>query len=208
LIRIPQKCHRNIERGTTTLYFDHATPIEYDIRGGICWPISFEVAPGQFQVMGYAVLCGYNVKTGAVVVLSQRDWVVVDNVTDQKGIVTHEGIGNWFNRCWSKYFGKLFYYHQPAHLRQRLKLEISRSEIIQPKPVFRSIDWSHDVEAIHTVWRLAAENRIAWGKDSKLHQDMQRVSYADMKTITAPILALVCAVMGFERFPWRQPDET
>jgi hypothetical protein len=203
LIRIPTKCHRNTERETTTLYFGNATPIEYDIRGGICWPISFEVAPGQFQVQGYAVLCGYNVKTGALVVLSQQEWVVVNNVVDSSGIVTHEGLGNWFNRCWSKYFGQKFYYHQPPHLRQRLKLEINRSEPIQPKPIFKEIDWSHDVEAIHTVWRLAAENKLAWDKDSPLHQDMQRLSYADTKTITASIHALVCAVMGFERFPWR-----
>ena len=137
MIEKPNKAHYNLEQRTSTLYFEAQTHAEYMMRGGVCWPISVEVR-GKMDVYGYIIMTGYNVESGLVTVFEQKQFVVVDNILRLDKSIEYHGIAPWFNRCWSKYFASDFFWNQDFELAKKYRLEVIRSEMIKPQPVYRS----------------------------------------------------------------------
>jgi len=207
LIERPQNCHFVERRETSILYFDKGRSVEYDVRGGMCFPFSFEPSPGHFDYAGYSVLAGMDVLSGKITIFEQRPWVVVENIIGPDNALQYRGVAEWLNRCWSKYFGRRFYYHQPHELKRKYILEIIRSDMVNPDPSFISVPWGSgdEAEALHVVWKAVKLKTVQIERDTRLAQDLliQKEGKDRPKYIPPSIHALMCVLMAYERFPWR-----
>ncbi len=198
----PTKAHFNHKRGTSMLYFPDNTLGEYYMRGGICWPTSYEI-DGVRDVNGCAVMVGQEVETKICYIFDVQTWIVVDSILDSNQKVEFTGIGLWFNRLWSRFFARDFYWKQDFELAKKYRLEILRSKMVKPKPQFIEVPWTDDEDALNVVWKQAKMKKLLGDKGSILSEQMALVKKGD-KQVYPAVHALCCAMMGIERFPWRK----
>lgn len=200
----PTKCHYDAKKGISILYFkDDDNKIgEYYMRGGICWPVVFEEPDNPRDYSGYAILAGQDVWTKKIVIFEERSFVTVDHILRPNKTIEFDGLAPWFNRCWSHYFGCLFYWHQDFELAKKFRLETIRSQMVQPKPQFVEVPWSDDEAARMQIWKYIKLKALDGQKDGDLFRQMQQVQKEDKKTMPA-VHALACLISGFERFPYR-----
>jgi hypothetical protein len=209
MIKKPTKVHYNEERQTSFLFFDNrsdewADPVECSMRGGICWPKTVRFEPNA-EVEGFILLAGINVETRTITVFEQKSFVVVENIVRKDGVIEHQGIEQWLNTCWTRYFGNRFYWFQDRELTKKYRLEVLRSMSIQPKPAFIRIELSKDSAIpVHTIWKLLNMDKLKYERDSKLHEALILTEKGEKETLPA-VHALTCLLEGVERHPWREP---
>lgn len=198
--------HYDKDRKVSILYWDGGTQAEYDIKGGICFPISYEFMQG-IHVDGFALLAGQDVRTKVVTVFEQRKFVVIDNIINpETQAIELFGLAPWFDEMWAKYYGRKFFYHQEPEIARKYKLEVSRSMMIQPKPSMIEIDWQDDSDVIHTVWRYIATNRLKIEKGSELQNQLEMLKTTEKKQVFPAVRALECVLAAFDKYPWREPN--
>lgn len=202
MIEKPNKAHFNLEQRTSTLYFEDQVHADYMMRGGVCWPIPVDTGKG-LDVYGYIIMCGYDVKTGLVTVFEQTDFIVIDNILKPDRAIEYPGIAPWINRCWSKYFAQDFFWNQDWELAKTYRLQVIRSEMIEPKPQFIEIGWSDLAEAQQTLWKYVKVGKVSIEKDSKLYKQLELTKSTD-KQIYPATHALMCCLCGIERSPYRK----
>jgi hypothetical protein len=204
----PVKVHYDQDRQTSLLFFDNrsdawADPVEYQMRGGICWPktVVFDIG---VEVEGFVLLAGINVKSREVRVFEQKSFVVVENIVAGDGTIEHQGIEQWLNTCWTRYFGTKYYWFQDRELTKKYRLEVLRSMAIQPKPQFIRVELSKDKEIpIHTIWKMLSLDKLKIERDSKLYKALE-VTQKGQKEILPAVHALTVLLEGVERYPYRQ----
>ncbi len=205
----PVRAYYDKTRQTSMLFFDKrsdawADPVEYSMRGGMCWPktVRFDIG---VDVEGFVLLAGVNVKTREVRVFEQRAFVVVENIIAGDGSIEHPGIEQWLNICWTRYFGRKFYWFQDRELTKKYRLEVLRSLVIQPKPEFIRIELSKDKEIpIHTVWKFMNVGKLKIERDSLLWKALE-LTQKGKKEMLPAVHALTVLLEGVERHPWREP---
>ncbi len=209
MIERPVKAHANLQRKTSTLFFRDGSFAEYYMIGAVCWPMTYEDAPGIIDNQGFLVMAGKAVGDGGdgvVTLFEQHPFVVVDNVLKGDGTIEFPGIASTLNRIWAQYYADRYYFHQDYEHSRTYRLEVLRSEMTKPKPKFIEIPWASDDEARHTIWRYVKLKRIRIDKDSEMARQLSVVK-AGAKDTTPAVHALQCLLMGLERFPWRKPKE-
>jgi len=188
---------------TSTLYWDKDTLRQMYVYGGVCWPIVVGV-PSNRKVQGFAVLAGYDAEEGKHYILDQYPFVTVDHCLGEYGIITHKGVGAFFNSCWKSYFGTRFYYRQPGETHKKYLFEIIRSKSVEPKPLLLECQWDNDEIADQSVIEKAQLKKLAWEKGSLLDVAVSEL-IVDPDHASPEWNALRCAMVGFDRYPWHKP---
>lgn len=192
-----------------TLYFDFdEEKLEYpqgnfDIRGGICFPTEFQDEHGNFDIQGFAVLVGFDLDKKIFTVFEECSFIVIDNILNDDQLIEHQGISSWFSACWSRYYSRKYYWHQDAEMAKRYRLEIGRSQMIEPKPSFIEVPWGNDSDARHIVWKYVKAKKLRYQKGSELHTQLELAKKGENRMYPA-VHALQCALMGMARFSFRK----
>ena len=196
-----------------TLYFDFDEEElrypqgEFDVRGGICFPMELQDEHGNFDVQGFVVLVGFDLEKKIFKVFEERSFLVIDNILNSDQLIEHRGIASWFSTCWSKYYCRKYYWHQDGEMIKQYRLEVGRSQMIKPKPTLVEIPWGSDSDARHVVWKHVRSKRLRYKKNGELHTQLELTKKSKKQTYPA-VHALQCALVGMERFPFRKrvPD--
>jgi hypothetical protein len=211
-MKFPTHKHFDSYRKTTWLYFDDEAPRESVIRGGVCFPMHYQT-PGGVETGGYAVLAGQDLLTGMIHVYTQSPWVTVldilaaaDDPVLPLHAIKYRGISDWFNAAWKEYFGRTFYFTQPEELSRRFRLQISRSPMINPKPIIVEVPVYGPTDFMDSVWHGVKSEKLKIPQDSELFRDLGEMMQDD-KVMRPSVHALGCCLLGYERFPWRKPFE-
>jgi len=198
----PQSVILNRDK-TATLYYSDKENVKAYMYGGVCWPIL--VGPSTSRsVRGFVVLLAYDVLNDVHSVVDQQEFVTVDHFRDENNMITHYGVGMFFNRAWKDYFAERFYYNQRADTHRRYKLEILRSYTVSPKPLLLNTHWDDDEIADQSVIEKAQLRKLKWSKESLLDTAVEEL-IVDPDHSSPEWNALRCAVVGFDRYPWRKP---
>lgn len=214
----PTNRHAEIERGTSMLYFEGQTPHEFYLKGGLCYPASYEI-PGEDSRMirdikGYAVMAGMDIRTKIVYVFEATSWRSIDNIIDpQTGRITEQGLSHWFNNVWGTYFARKFYWHQRPDMARRYHIEIIRSQMIRPQPEIIEAPTTDVAELLDCIWLYNSQGRLKYTGfedpikktgPTELHQQLEMVRAGDKQLMPA-VHALGCCLLSMERFPLRLP---
>lgn len=190
-------------RKTSWLFFDDAEPMEVYVKGGICFPEKYKTSEG-IKTNGYAVLGCQDIKTQKVYIFEQMSWVTIDDILeDESNQIKWEGLSHWFNKCWTEYFGSNFYFCQEDELTKRYRIQISRSPMINPKPVMIETIAEKRENIIGNIWHWVMTERVRM-QESELHAHLIMTKEDDTQFFPA-VHALGCCLMAFERSPWREP---
>ncbi len=197
----PRKVLYDLEKRISTLYFHDGSSGDYRMRGAVCWPMTVERTKGDPNVEGFILMAGQDVDTGKVFIFEQKKFVVVDHIVNN-GVIEFEGISSWFNRCWSKYFARDFFWNQTREHAKAYRLEVIRSKMIDPKPQFIEVGWGDVAEVKHTVWKLVKTNKIWYEQGSQLHEELDLIKKGELETVPS-VHAMMCLAYGLERYPIR-----
>ena len=189
----PRKATYNAKRQTSTLYFkDFDDSREFYMRGGVCWP--------EGDAEGFALLGGQNVNGNRVHVFEEMEFATIDDIRNSDQSIKYHGLASWLNRCWSKYFARLYFWNQPQAIHDRFRLQVYRSGSIEPKPGFIEIDLGKDHER-PLVADFVRTGRLVIGKDSELARQLE-VSRHDDKAELPAVKALGRLLAGLQRSPF------
>ena len=205
----PKKAHYNDKTGTSRLFFpwDDLTKTREDaehyMRGGVCFPTAVTMPNGDIDVQGYIIMAGYNIDTGITTIFEEREFIVIQNILGQKGELDYEGLGQWLNKTWSKYFAKQYFFHQDHEMTKQYRLEIIRDQTIVPTPEFVKVPWDSDQEAQNIIWKNIKMKKIRYDKDGKIVEGLKKIK-AGEKEVVPVVHALQCLLAGLERYPFRR----
>lgn len=207
---IPKPTHRhyNLKRNTSLLYFDdNEFPIEFYMRGGVCFPIQYEILGRGMDTNGFALMAGLNLSTGVVTVFEQAQWVTIDDILDKENqTIRFPGLSHWLNMIWNQYFARAYYWCQEEELARRYRLQILRSMMIDPKPWFYEIHAMTPNDIVSCIWRYTKTGRIIIERDSELAAQLGQAQKGD-KQILPAVYALGCCLTGIDLYPFRAPVE-
>lgn len=197
----PAHAVRDTNRKTTRLWFADDSPVptgEYDIRGGICWPIPTP----DGGIKGFAVVIGRHLSTNVYHWLDETEWICVDHVMED-GRVAFEGIAPWLNDVWRRFHLGQWYYHGDRELAFRYRTQIKKSEQIQPKPKMTEALWDRDEYAIAILREIKEGNRFAVPRDSITFQtEVVWSAAAPGSDMPGPMLALCSVLASMELYRW------
>ena len=189
----PRKATYNQKRETSTLYFkDFDDNREFYMRGGVCWP--------EGDSDGFAIMAGQQIGNDQIYVFEQIEFATIEDIRDKSQIIKYHGLASWLNRCWSKYFGRRYFWNQPQAIHDRFRLQVYRSGSIEPKPGFIEIDLGKDEEH-PLVADFVRAGRLVIGKDSELARQLE-VARHDEKTELPAVRALGRLLAGLQRYPF------
>lgn len=205
-MKTPMQAIRNEHEDATRLFYPDGTSRLLYIRGGVCWPQLY-YKDGRQDLIGYAVLCGEDVDNAEFLVLSERSFLTVDHLLKNgTNVIEHEGLASWFNRMWSDYLCRTFYWHQPEELRRRYLREVLRSSMIAPKPSLPEVHWS-DLDAVRQhVWESVKRGLFRADRDGAVLQQLSLAKIGNNQHLPA-VHALCCAMAGMQRSPRRPRRE-
>ncbi len=193
-MELPKNRHYNLDKETSTLYFEDREPGEFYMRGAIFWPEAGS---------GFAIMAGLEIDTGKVHIFEQRSFLTVENILKPDRTIEYEGVAAWFNRCWSRYFADSYFWNQDVQLEKRFRLQVIRSQMIEPKPHFIEAPFGDENEARHLSFEYGRTGRLLIEKDSELAQQLE-LSEHDEKTQYPAVRALGRLLIGLERYPFRR----
>jgi hypothetical protein len=200
----------NAERQTTIVVESNGDRTEYSVRGGICWPVRYELE-GFVDFGGYALMCAQNIETKEVRVLSQMSFVSVEHIFGELGKIERKGLYFWLNLCWAHWFCLDYYWNQPFDYGKKYRLEVLRHPGVQPKPNFIEVPWTTDDDAAQLIWQHLKLDLLDCGREGtplfeqlNLFERRGRGSGVGSSILPA-VRALECVLLAYERFPWRRP---
>lgn len=199
---------------SVTLYFDFDDEElrypqgEFDIRGGICWPVTFR-KDGYVDSQGYILVAGKNLRTGVVTIFEQQQFLVVEPIINpETQVIDYPGISNFINNAFSNYYCRKYYWHQNFEFSKKWRLDVLRSPAIEPKPQLVEVPWGEDSDAEHLIWAIIKQRLLRHDTNAELYNQLQHIKQDDKKSQILPaVRALQCVLMGMERFPLRRKNQ-
>ena len=188
-------------RNTIRVWHTDGPPNEYRMYGGICWP--FEEHSGvRINFEGHAVVCGLEVRTKDVHVFSHTEFSTVDPQKDKNQVVIQEGVAQWLNRMWSEWYCLSYYWHGNAMTSRNYRIAVSRSPWCRPKPQLIEAKWQEDEYANFLL--LNAMSLKKFSGPNELISPISMQKNLDKK-LHPPRHAILCAMIGMETHPWKEP---
>ena len=201
------------ERYTRFEFKDKKHPLagRYFMRGGICWPRPV-LKMGTTSAEGCCVVCGHFLDKGWVVCFEEKPFVCIDHILRDDGGVQFEGVSTFFNETWSKYFLDTWYFRQSLMTSKSFRLQVARSEMIVPKPHFVEALWEDEAYADGVLWSVISTGKLKYRQGGLIHDALQKYQMRPVGVMLEPrppvIHALICALVGMERYPWRPRNRT
>ncbi len=206
MIQKPIRAVYDPARDVSRLFFDEnpeSTGVEYRIRGGICFPKLFFPTVGAPDIHGFAVLSGEDVVTREIVIFEQTQFSCIDPIVED-GLILINGIAQWLNKCWSRYYAKYFFWSQDSLQANKYRLDISRSVLINPKPGFVSVGNQTTLgDLAQGLWSRIKTAQITWEQDSEIHKNIKTPTI-DENDFCPSIHALVALIAGIDKFPYKK----
>ena len=198
----PDKTIYEPRRKTTRAIYSDRPQHEFYMRGGVCWPYA-QYMGVRASLQGYAVLCGQDVRTGAVYVLKHTGFKTIDPMIHPKTqMVINPGLSPWLNKCWQQWYCRKYFWHDLSATSLVYRAAVSRSEMCQPKPSFPEAKWQDDDSARATLYAMAMEGQFF--ADEELMNELMKPE--NMEAKLHPLThAIVCALVGLNKHPWREP---
>ena len=202
------------EDQSVTLYFDfdkeelRYPQAEFDIRGGICWPVTFR-KDGYVDSQGYILVAGKNLQTGIITIFEQQQFIVVEPIVNQDTqVIEYPGISNFINNAYSTYFCRKYYWHQNFEFSKKWRLDVLRSPVIEPKPQLVEVPWGEDQDADHLIFLTVKRRLLRHDENAEIYNQLQHVKQDEgKKQILPAVRALQCVLMGMERYPLRRKEK-
>ncbi len=189
----PRKAVFDRNRETSILFFrDHDDSAEFYLRGGVYWPTA--------ESNGFVVLAGQEVKTNKIFVFDEAEFQTVDDII-QDGQIRFHGVSHFFNKAWSKYFCRLFFWAQSDATHKRFSLQVFRGQTIKPSPGFLEVSLADKDEARHIVFEHIRTGRLVLDKDSELARQLE-AARLDGDALFPAVEALGRALAGLAKFPF------
>jgi len=198
----PEQAHADLARNCTTLYLDD-DDADFYMRGAICWPIQWPDGADN-EITGHVLVAGVDIKTKDITVFKEQSFVTVSNILED-GRIVYPGLETFFNRTWSKYFLRDYYWHGNEVTTKQWRLETIRNDLINPKPQFIKVDWSEDDQASMQMWHEFKVGKINFkpiGRESVTYQQLMRIKTGEKITLPS-VHALITLIAGLKRYPWR-----
>jgi hypothetical protein len=198
---IPAQAIRDTERKTTRMWFHAGGKVpdgEYDIRGGLCWP----VATPEGGITGFAVILGRHLGAGCYYWLDETPFLCVDHVLDE-GRVAYQGIAPWFSAVGVRYFIGQWYYNGDRELAWRYMTSVKKSVHVIPKPTIAEVEWVKQDYPVGVFRELKETGRLAVPGDSAVVRDDVMWAASAVGSPLPPSLVALCAVLvGMEAWRW------
>jgi hypothetical protein len=193
----PRKAEHNLNRGTSTLYFEKVDDSgEFYIRGGVFWPE---------QENGFIILAGQDIDSKIVHIFEEQSFLAVDHVHRPDQSIEFYGLAPFFEKCWKGYCGQKFFWRQPPQIGKQFRLDITRSQMINPKPLFVEAPFSDESEARNLIFEYSRLGRLNIEEESDLHRQLE-ITKDDEKAHLPAVFALGRALAGIKRYPFRRYD--
>ena len=190
----PRKATYNAKRQTSTLYFkDFDDSEEFYMRGSVCWP--------EGDADGFAIMGGQQINNGWVYVFEQMEFATIEDIRDKGQIIKYHGLASWLNRCWLKYYARLYFYQQSDSTHDRFRLQIYRSQTIEPKPSFIEAPITNEDDCRSLVVDYIRTGRVSIEAGSELAKQLE-VSKHDDKAELPAARALGRFLAGLQRYPF------
>jgi len=190
----PRKATYNQRRETSTLYFKNFDDSgEFYMRGAVCWP--------EGDSDGFAIMAGQQIDNGQVYVFEQVEFATIEDIRGKGQIITYHGLASWLNRCWSKYYARLYFYHQSDTTHDRFRLQIYRSQTIEPKPSFIEAPITNEEDCRSLVVDFIRTGRVSIESGSELARQLEVSKYDDKAELPA-VRALGRLLAGLQRYPF------
>lgn len=181
--------------------FDDGTVGDYYVRGGICWP-SIQEVKGHIEAKGHVVMCAVNIRTGRCNVFESEPFnVVTCEVRDGYANVKMYPLGPILNRLWATWYASSFYWHDHGETHTQFRTQVVRDTSILPKPRLINIEWADDGAAEQVFWTASATGMLAM--EERVYKDVTITPTGEWCPARH---ALVCALVGMQRRPWRLPE--
>lgn len=197
----PAQSIRDTERAVTRLWFPAGSPVpsgEYDIRGGICWP----VPTPDGGVKAFAVVVGRHLPTKTYYWLGETQWRSIEHIVED-GAVTYEGVFPWLAEVWSAFHFVQWYYAGDREGAWRHIMQINDSANIEPKPCFADVEWADHSHAVGLMRMLGSTGKLAIPHTSAIYLAEQGWSVLPPDAKLPPELrAFLAALVGMELYPW------
>jgi len=202
----PLKVQADLNRKTSILYFPNGDSAEFYMRGGICWPITYECR-GKMENNGFALMAGQDIKTQNIYVFEEISFVTIENILNQAtGQIEFHGLSYWFNKVWSEYYARKYFWGQDETLHRRHYLKVIRSPIIEPKPGFIEVPISDPKDVTSSIFQYSQTDKLKIEKESQLAEQIKMIG-PESNTQPPSVQALSFLLVGFEMYPWREPRE-
>lgn len=172
---------------------------EYYLRGGICWPKYSGLNEG---IQGFAILAGLDVSTGIIRIFEERRFSSVDHIQTADGKIEIEGLSSWFNKNWNKYYAAYYFFSQIGETHKKYLLDVVRSDMVQPKPLFVEIKPMEDANIDQIVFSKLQENKLEYFSEGPVHKCIQQWDLVPTKPPVAE--ALGTCISGITRYPYRK----
>lgn len=200
-IEKPRKANIDLETRVATLTFGRGEEEREEralMAGGVVWPMLVERGRER-DFEGFLLLGGVDVDSGKLTVYEQHEFNVV-TYDPAKG-PAFKPCAAWFVKMWARYYARRFYWFQPDDLHKSFALQVSRDELIQPRPVFVEAPWVDDEDSEQIVWRAVAGKEILYDRDSPLAHQLRE---AQVKGEQKPaVRALQHLLLGIRRYETR-----
>jgi hypothetical protein len=161
----------------------------------------------QRVVNGMAVLCGREVQTGRITAFELQPWRLVRTVFNPETGEISGGVGlaSWMVSIWARYRCDLFYVRERDPGFVMFATQLRDVEELRPRPRIGRVDWDdRDEEAETWLYQLRAREELLLHPELAKLMD-ERTSAAGEPSVARQ--AVMAAVMGFKRRPWRDPGE-
>ena len=196
----PTHSIRDTARKSTKLWFDPG-PVptgEYDVRGGICWPIPTP----EGGVQGFAVVLARGIHDNIYYWLDETPWICVDHVIEGQKIA-FEGVAPWLNDAWKKYHLGQWYYHGERELAFRYRRQIKKSDQVKPKPLMAESMWDEDSYAVSILREFKEVGRLSMPRESAIAQAETMWGVVEAGSdMPGPLLALCSVLVAMEQYRW------
>lgn len=188
---------------TSILQFEDKTSMECYIRGGICWPIVYDTEAGRSQ-KGFVIVIGLDKHSDKAYVFEEQEFLCVDHVLDEKGLIEYDGVASFFNMAWQKYFCRLYYHHQRTFTHRQYLGQVVRSQTIKPRPQFAEAKWKEDTQAEIVMYDRITRKKLAYKMDGPVHKAIQLrdtdTKELKIKKAAPEIVALLAGLIGIDRY--------
>ena len=168
----------------------------YHVRGGISWPVAVQETDGlHSRVVGWAIAVGVDIKTGACRVIAHTEFSGIEPTPHRKVVP----LVPWLLRTYAECYCFRYYWHQPRETTRQYRTLLHRCPQMVPPVRCSEVPWADDNAAWQSVWIAAAEERLTL--PSSLYDAIDKHKQHDHN---APLHALTCAMMGMQRWPYRE----
>ena len=206
-IRPPIKHTMNMKTLQVQCWFDHENALSpngmYQFFGGITFPTLVKAAEtGIPHIVGYAMMLGKH-SNGTMYVFDETEWYMVNHVTDMAtGAIVHEGIVEWINGVWQRYYARTFGYRQDDDTLFRYILDFDRCTMVEPKPDFYLAEWDDDAQPQSIIDQARQQKRLYYPKESVIFRQLEeQAANTDSKSIDYPAVhALRCCLATMDRY--------